>query len=166
MTFLSDLRATERGITENETLTLYVPGRDPLVAVRFRPPGEELGDTGRDRLSAVIAAVAGGRGLSRREENGLIVDCCDEILIASKPGLEAEVLSVEPEPLRFDAGDSRWEDECKTALECVDVLYCLRKRPMAASGHALRLVSWLQGLEDRVTEAVMAKGKAIGAGDN
>lgn len=139
--FLDDLREAEEETLNNARLTIEVP-RSRMV-VRFRPhPG------GRRALTPYIAIYKNREALSPEDEVQLIVDCCEEILRRDNDG---QIVSYEPDPLTFNAGDERWteaDDPPKTARECVRRLYRLDEQPGAAAGTADALMGWLQGLID------------------
>lgn len=174
---IDDLRAMAQAIEDNESLELNVPGAGGLFAVRYRPPA-------RDKVDAVLTAVALGRALSADEEVQLLVDCCDSVVRADPASGETRPYD-EGGNLRFDDSDPRWADIAEvftlvaaekakpgetprtfkapeSARDCVRLLFRLDIQPIAAFGHTQTIVPWLQGMRAEITARVQGNSNAAG----
>lgn len=166
MSFISELEAVEADVVANSWRLLYVPDRGLKLAVRYKAP-DDLDDPLLARIVG-LASTNQGLSLSRDEQLQLLVICCDEIL--TRDTTQADLTPVagpdgdgELGPLRFDAGDPRWEGKCKTARDCVSRLYRLDLKPLAAAGHALAVIDFLQGVAGVADQVVQTEGKEPGA---
>jgi hypothetical protein len=154
--FLEELRAVDAQLRQQTPpLTLNVPGTAGRLAVRYRAPSD------RDALTPVLAKLATGGALDEAEELQLIVDCCDEILIRHDPP-DGELKQPDGGPLRFDAGDDRWEENVKTARACVQRLFRTDRFPLAPARHVGALIDYLQGIDAEI--AARVEGKSEGPG--
>lgn len=150
-TLLQELRAVREQVLEHAIKDVPVPP-DGRFVIRCKPPAD------RDKFTHVIAVYRQGGALSAAQEAQVFVDVCDEILLRDPDTGDLERVPGGDGPLRFDAGDERWDGECKTARECVAKLFNLDLQPMAAAGIADVLIDWLQGLEAEA--AARAEGKS------
>lgn len=152
--FLDELRETRQHVLKHSRKELAIPGTADRIVVRFRPPADEA------MLRDIVTAYRTNEPLSVEQVEQLIVDCCDEILRKNPDTGKHEG---DPDgPLRFDGGDERWGDNVSTARDCVHALYNLDITPLAADGHALALIPWLQGLDAEVAARVEGKSGAPG----